>query len=194
MSAYRIISLSSSVRSVKNWLIKKNNAFHSQTIQDIINVNCHSVTMMTRLVLPGMVERRRGVIVNNASASSIYPLPLLSVYSATKAYVDFFSRALDQEYKSKGVVIQSLMPFFVSTKMSRLRANMFIPTATNYVKSALGTIGLQARTFGCISHAVQEWAYTRIPQWLRETLAMRVMCKARRSLLNKEHSRIFRSE
>ena len=61
---------------------------------------------MTRLVLKGMVERKRGAIINLSSMSAHIPVPLLTVYSASKAYVDFFSRGLAAEYSSKGIVVQ----------------------------------------------------------------------------------------
>nr|XP_053650231.1 very-long-chain 3-oxoacyl-CoA reductase-B-like [Cherax quadricarinatus] len=50
----------------------------------LINCNIKSLTHMTRIVLPGMVERKRGVIMNLSSLSSIIPAPLLAVYGATK--------------------------------------------------------------------------------------------------------------
>jgi 17beta-estradiol 17-dehydrogenase / very-long-chain 3-oxoacyl-CoA reductase len=67
-------------------------AENDQAVSDMINCNITSVTKMTGLVLPGMIKRRKGIIVNNASASGRTPTPLLAVYSATKAYVDYFSR------------------------------------------------------------------------------------------------------
>lgn len=63
-----------------------------KTVTDMINCNITSVTKMTGIVLPGMVQRKKGVIINNASGSGRLPTPLLSVYSASKAYVDFFAR------------------------------------------------------------------------------------------------------
>jgi 17beta-estradiol 17-dehydrogenase / very-long-chain 3-oxoacyl-CoA reductase len=45
-----------------------------------------------------MVERCRGVIVNNASSTGRFPTPLLSLYSASKAYMDFFSRFCSFNY------------------------------------------------------------------------------------------------
>jgi 17beta-estradiol 17-dehydrogenase / very-long-chain 3-oxoacyl-CoA reductase len=63
-----------------------------RAISNMINCNITSVTKMSALVLPGMVKKGKGIIVNNASGSGRSPTPLLSVYSATKAYVDFFSR------------------------------------------------------------------------------------------------------
>ena len=51
-----------------------------------------------------MVARKRGAIVNIASSSGWYPMGLLTLYSATKAYVDFFSQGLALEYACKGIV------------------------------------------------------------------------------------------
>lgn len=59
---------------------------------DMINCNITSVTKMTGIVLPGMAQRKGGVIVNISSASGRIPTPFLSLYSASKAYMDFFSR------------------------------------------------------------------------------------------------------
>lgn len=54
-------------------------------ITNMINVNMTSVCQMTRLVLPRMVERSKGVVLNISSASGMYPVPLLTVYSSSKA-------------------------------------------------------------------------------------------------------------
>ncbi|XP_067828325.1 very-long-chain 3-oxoacyl-CoA reductase-like isoform X3 [Heptranchias perlo] len=75
-------------------------------ILDIMNCNALSVLMMTRIVLPHMLERKKGVIINISSEAGTHPHPLLTMYSATKAFVNFFSRALNAEYKSKGIIVQ----------------------------------------------------------------------------------------
>ena len=126
-----------------------------KSLSDLINCNIMSVTKMTAIVLPGMVKKRKGIIVNNASASGRIPTPLLSVYSATKAYVDFFSRALHLENKSKGIFVQSLSPFFVSTKLSAVRSSFTAPKPNEYVQSALKTLGTQPETNGCLVHNLQ---------------------------------------
>ena len=61
---------------------------------DLINCNITSLTRMTAIVLPNMIKNNKGIIINNASASGRVPTPFLTVYSASKAYVDFFSRHL----------------------------------------------------------------------------------------------------
>lgn len=126
-----------------------------KTVSNMINCNITSVTKMTAIVLPSMVEKRKGVIINNASGSGRIPAPLLTVYSASKAYVDFFSRALNTEYKSKGIIVQSLCPYFVSTKLSALRKNFMTPTPNEFVSSALATVNSQPVTNGCLVHNLQ---------------------------------------
>ena len=49
-----------------------------------INVNVASVPAMTKLVLPGMLRRGRGAIVNVSSITSLSPFPMIGIYSATK--------------------------------------------------------------------------------------------------------------
>ena len=60
-----------------------------------------------------MVERKSGVIINISSLSGLMPTPLLSVYSASKAYVDVFTRGLCEEYKKAGIIVQSVAPGYV---------------------------------------------------------------------------------
>lgn len=132
-------------------------------ITNMINVNITSVCQMTRLVLPRMVQRSKGVILNISSASGMYPVPLLTVYSASKAFVDFFSRGLQEEYRRQGIIIQSVLPFFVATKMTRIRKpTLDKPTPERYVAAELATVGLQSQTNGYFPHAVMGWLTTKL--------------------------------
>ncbi|CAL8292209.1 unnamed protein product [Boreogadus saida] len=129
----------------------------------MINVNITSVCQMTRLVLPRMAERSKGVILNISSASGMYPVPLLTVYSASKAFVDFFSRGLQEEYRRQGIIIQSVLPFFVVTKMTRIKKpTLDKPTPERYVAAELSTVGLQSQTNGYFPHAVMGWITTKV--------------------------------
>lgn len=132
-------------------------------ITNMINVNMTSICQMTRLVLPRMVERSKGVILNISSASGMYPVPLLTVYSATKAFVDFFSRGLQEEYRRQGIIVQSVLPFFVATKMTRIRTpTLDKPTPDRYVQAEVTTVGLQSQTNGYFPHAVMGWVTTKL--------------------------------
>lgn len=85
---------------------------------DIINVNVGATTLMTRLLIEDMKQRGKGAIVNISSGSELQPLPLMTVYAATKVYVRSFSEALRAEYSRFGLTIQHLTPLFVNTKMN----------------------------------------------------------------------------
>uniref|UniRef100_A0A673C2Z4 Hydroxysteroid (17-beta) dehydrogenase 12b n=1 Tax=Sphaeramia orbicularis TaxID=375764 RepID=A0A673C2Z4_9TELE len=137
---------------------------------DTVSTNLLLFKCMTRLVLPRMVERKKGAILNISSASGMYPVPLLTVYSASKAFVDFFSRGLQAEYKSKGIIIQvtsqhklSFCLFFVATKLSKIRrATLDKPSPECYVAAELNTVGLQSQTNGYLPHAIMGWVTTAL--------------------------------
>lgn len=73
-----------------------------------------------------MELQKKGLILNLSSFSAAYPCPLLAEYGASKAYVDHLSRALQMEYASKNIVIQSILPAYVQTKMSKIRKGIFV--------------------------------------------------------------------
>uniref|UniRef100_A0A3B4A2H4 3-ketoacyl-CoA reductase n=1 Tax=Periophthalmus magnuspinnatus TaxID=409849 RepID=A0A3B4A2H4_9GOBI len=113
--------------------------------------------VFTSFKLISFVFRSKGVILNISSASGMYPVPLLTVYSATKAFVDFFSRGLQEEYRRQGIIVQSVLPFFVATKMTRIRKpTLDKPTPDRYVQAEVTTVGLQSQTNGYFPHAVME--------------------------------------
>ena len=60
-----------------------------------------------------MADRKSGVVINISSLSGLMPTPMLSVYSATKAYVDVFTRGISAEYKKLGITIQTVAPGYV---------------------------------------------------------------------------------
>jgi len=76
----------------------------------MIQLNIGALTQLTRLALPGMIERRTGYILNIASTASFQPGPLMAVYYASKAYVLSFSEAIHNEAKGTGVNVCCLCP------------------------------------------------------------------------------------
>ncbi|XP_054580616.1 very-long-chain 3-oxoacyl-CoA reductase [Eptesicus fuscus] len=156
------------------------------TIKKMITVNILSVCKMTRLVLPGMVERSKGVILNISSASGMFPVPLLTIYSATKAFVDFFSQCIHEEYKSKGIFVQSVLPFYVATKLAKIRkTSLFVPSSEAYVKSAMRTVGLKTRTNGYPAHSLLGIISSMLPSWLYLKLGMHMGKSTRARYLKK---------
>jgi short-subunit dehydrogenase len=81
-----------------------------RTELDMIQVNITALTELCKLVLPGMVARGRGRVMNVASTAGFQPGPLMAVYYATKAYVLSFSEALAVELEDTGVVVVAFCP------------------------------------------------------------------------------------
>lgn len=77
---------------------------------DMVQVNITALTALTGLFLPGMIERRRGGVLNVGSVAGFLPGPGMAVYFATKAYVLSFSQALAEELAGKGVTVTVLCP------------------------------------------------------------------------------------
>jgi 17beta-estradiol 17-dehydrogenase / very-long-chain 3-oxoacyl-CoA reductase len=67
-------------------------AENNAPFSDLINCNIKSVTKMTAIVLPNMVKKKKGIIINIGSGAGRLSYPILTTYSASKRYVDFFSR------------------------------------------------------------------------------------------------------
>lgn len=77
---------------------------------EMIQLNIASLTHLTRLFLPGMIQRRRGGVLNVASTAAFQAGPTMAVYYATKAYVLSLSEALAEETRGTGVTITALCP------------------------------------------------------------------------------------
>ena len=86
---------------------------------EIIQVNVTAPTHLTALLLPGMLDRRRGGILNVASTAAFQPGPLMAVYYATKAYLLSFSEALANETRGTGVTVTTLCPGPTRTEFQR---------------------------------------------------------------------------
>lgn len=83
---------------------------------DMVQVNVAALTHLTRLFLPGIIERGRGGILNVGSLAGFQPGPNLAVYYATKAYVLSFTEALSEEVKNPNIKISCLTPGPVRTE------------------------------------------------------------------------------
>lgn len=117
--------------------------------------------------------------------SALSPVPLLALYSATKAFVDNFTQNLALEgVDSPGVVIQSVLPGFVSTKMSKLRQSVRVPNADTYVRWAIAEVGRSSRTYGYWAHWAMGLAYQAMAHCLGHNLnsaiAFRELLKLRK--------------
>jgi uncharacterized protein len=84
----------------------------------MIQLNIQALVDLTHLVLPGMQSRGRGAVINVASIAAFQPMPYMSVYAASKAFVLSFSSALWAENKDRGIYVQCLCPGATETNFA----------------------------------------------------------------------------
>lgn len=124
-------------------------------IQDMVQCNVLSIPMMCSIILPQMVERKRGLIINISSLSAIVTAGCMSIYSASKAFAHKFSEDLAMEYEKEGIVIQSILPGPVATNMTKLKKGTFMaPKADKFVESALRTVEVTPYSTGYYPHTI----------------------------------------
>jgi 3-hydroxy acid dehydrogenase/malonic semialdehyde reductase len=87
----------------------------------MIDTNCKGLVHMTRAVLPGMVARRRGHVINLGSVAGTYPYPGGNTYAGTKAFVHQFSLALRSDVHGTGVRVTCVEPGMADTEFSSVR-------------------------------------------------------------------------
>jgi NADP-dependent 3-hydroxy acid dehydrogenase YdfG len=89
--------------------------------ETMIATNCRALVHLTRRLLPGMVERGRGHVVNIGSIAGDWPYPGGNVYGATKAFVKQFSLGLRADLMGTGVRVTNLEPGMAETEFSLVR-------------------------------------------------------------------------
>ena len=87
-----------------------------ERIMEMVRLNVGALTELTYLVLPGMVERGHGAIVNVASVAGFQPVAYMGAYAASKSYVLHFSEAIWAEARSHGVTVMALCPGITRTE------------------------------------------------------------------------------
>jgi 17beta-estradiol 17-dehydrogenase / very-long-chain 3-oxoacyl-CoA reductase len=158
-----------------------------EEVKDLIALNVESTVWMTHMILPGMLERRRGAIINLSSGSALYTLPLLAEYSGAKSFVEKFSRALNAEYRNQGVTCQCQVPFYVATKLAKLRRSLMVPTPAEYVARAINWVGYPdavAQPFWL--HAIQGYVLSVLPDYLVARIIYSMHFTTRKKGMQKE--------
>lgn len=91
-----------------------------QRVQEMMAVNVVALTALTRALLPAMIEKKRGAILNVSSSAGFLPIKKLAVYAATKSYVTSFSEALRAEVQGSGIAVTALCPGPVHTEFGQV--------------------------------------------------------------------------
>jgi uncharacterized protein len=138
---------------------------------------------LTKLFLPGMLERRAGWVLNVASIGAYQPSPLYASYSAAKSFILNFTEALNYELRGSGVVATCVSPGVVATEFLQVAGQR----ATRYQRLAtmdsptVARIGVEAMLRGRPSlvpgrlNAASVWANRLLPRRVSAALAHRLM-------------------
>jgi short-subunit dehydrogenase len=119
-------------------------------LEQILNVNMAALTVLTRRLLPGMIARNRGAILNVSSSAGFLPIAGFAVYAASKAFVTAFSEGLRAEVRSKGVSVCALCPGPLHTEFMEIaqrpgkRPYMAAPEFSHVSAAAVARDGLAA--------------------------------------------------
>lgn len=108
---------------INNAGLGDNALFHVEDpvrIGEMLQVNIVALTELTRLLLPGMVARRKGSVMLVASTAAFQPGPHMAVYCATKAYVLSLGEAIGYELRGTGVTLTVLCPGATETEFSKV--------------------------------------------------------------------------
>ena len=139
--------------------------------QQMVDTNIKGLLYCTRAVLPGMVARDRGHIVNIGSVASNYPYPGGNVYGATKAFVRQFSLNLRADLLGTRVRVTNIEPGMAETEFSLVR---FKGENTKSAQVYAGTQPLQAEDIADVVY----WATTRPAHVNINTLEVMPVCQA----------------
>jgi uncharacterized protein len=135
---------------------------------EMMRLNVVAVMELTHLMLPAMIERRSGAILNVSSTASFQPVPYTAVYGATKAFVTSFSMALAEEVRPYGIRVVTLCPggtrtnFFVAGDYQRRSLPGGLQSPEEVVAAALRALDRQGglvvpRFFNKLSVFVQRF-------------------------------------
>jgi len=165
------------------------NELEDDLVSSLVELNIQSTTKMIRIVLPQMISKSKGAIVNISSGSSLIAAPLLSQYAATKSYVNALSLGLHYELKSKGIHVQAQAPFYVSTKLAKMRASLTVPSPRSYARLAVRSIGYEPIVSPFWAHNLMWAALSVLPEsivgkqilGMHQSIRAKGMSKAKRT-------------
>jgi short-subunit dehydrogenase len=148
----------------------------------MLAVQITAMLKLTKAVLPGMIARKTGRILNIASVYSFSPVPKQSVYSACKAFVLSFSSALREEVIDKGITVTVVCPGITQTGF-RIRAGIADNKTSGMTAEAVARIAVEATLNG--KHIVVPGAQNRLFVFLARHLPHSLMARVVKFINNR---------
>jgi uncharacterized protein len=144
----------------------------AEQVRDIVQVNVRALTELTFALLPGMIDRGHGRILNVASTAGFQPVPGMSLYGASKAFVLSLTESLSEDLRGTGVTVTALCPGPTRTDMVAdvPGADRFGPLLSDARAVALEgyracMAGEVVRIPGLVNQALVTWGQYQ-PRWL----------------------------
>jgi 17beta-estradiol 17-dehydrogenase / very-long-chain 3-oxoacyl-CoA reductase len=136
----------------------------------MVNVNVTSCVKMTGLVLAGMKKRRRGAVLFVSSAHGRLPIgaPLYAEYGGCKAFIENFAKSLAVECEGSGVGVQVHFPYFVATKMAKIRTgSIHAPAPKDFARAVVSEIGNgEVKVVPWWFHKIEDYVLLRLPEFI----------------------------
>ena len=161
--------------------------FHRQpweTSRQMIELNITVLCEMTHRVLPGMVARGRGRILNIGSTAGFLPGPLMAVYYASKACVLSFSQAIHEEVYEHGITVTALCPGPVETEFfDRAKAKQVSMFKKGATARSVAELGYRAMQKGRLV-VINEWRLWWLLNWVTPHVPRETLVKISKWLLS----------
>jgi len=162
---------------------------HAKSPEDLIHVNIMAAVKMTGLVLGGMKKNKRGSIVFMSSAHGRLPIgaPLYAAYGGSKAFIETFAKSLAYECQGSGVNVQVQFPYFVATKMAKIRhASLHAPSPKAFAKSVIAATGSsEAAVIPWWFHKIEDALLLSLPVSILASVVMSMHVGLRKAYLKK---------
>lgn len=132
--------------------------FEMEGLRSVINLNSVAPVYMAHMILPGMAKRGKGLVVNVSSIYGVSGAGYLGVYSATKSFLNAFSKQLQTEYSPLGVDVINLIPGPIYTRPFKAlnkneQAAMIVPSPESFARSVINAVSTRYSSFcGCAFH------------------------------------------
>jgi len=156
--------------------------------ENICKVNCEALVTMTRLIVPNMLKKNKGTVINLSSAQAVAPSQLMIVYGASKAFVNNFTYNMNLEFAGKNVTFAAHAPMYVISAMSGLKErhkSITVPTAEQYARAAVKQFGYAGILSPYWSHAFYLYLIECLPEFIIAPLVMSSHRQIRKKAMKK---------
>ena len=133
-----------------------NHEIPESRLRDMIQLNCSAVVHLTRLYVPGMVERRHGDVLIVASTAAFQAVPFISAYAATKAFDLIFAEGIAEEVRPFGVRVCALCPGSTNTEFQQVAQQPDRAFRAAETAEQVARVGLEGLARGKTLHRLQK--------------------------------------